>query len=96
MVGPKVAAASAQRALEVLAEEDPAVAAEAAALQQDAGQNGQSPSGRSAAPGLHTHTHAHIRQCLHIGPSNATDSCNQSVKEARCLGWGARCDTPAI
>lgn len=54
MVGPKVAAASAQRALEVLAEEDPAVAAEAAALQQDAAQNGQGPSGRSAAPGVHT------------------------------------------
>lgn len=54
MVGPKVAAASAQRALEVLAEEDPAVAAEAAALQQDAAQNGQGPADRSAAPGLHT------------------------------------------
>ena len=54
MVGPKVAAASAQRALEVLAEEDPAVAAEAAALQQDAAQNGQGPADGGAAPGLHT------------------------------------------
>lgn len=53
MVGPKVAAAAAQRALEVLAEEDPAVAAEAAALdaneqQQADGQPGQD---TSAAPG---------------------------------------------
>lgn len=61
MVGPKVAAASAQRALEVLAEEDPAVAAEAAALQQDAAQNGQGPADCSAAPGLHIkHTTPHI------------------------------------
>ena len=54
MVGPKVAAAAAQRALEVLAEEDPAVAAEAAALQEGEA-NGQAQDGkkaeRSAAPG---------------------------------------------
>ena len=62
MVGPKVAAASAQRALEVLAEEDPAVAAEAAALQQDVAQNGQGSADRSAAPGLHTQ-HSSIYIC---------------------------------
>ena len=54
MVGPKVAAAAAQRALEVLAEEDPVVAAEAAAL-QEADTKGQyqdsSKAERSAAPG---------------------------------------------
>ncbi|KAL3142735.1 hypothetical protein ABBQ38_003035 [Trebouxia sp. C0009 RCD-2024] len=50
MVGPKVAAAAAQRALEVLAEEDPAVAAEAGALHQDTTQDGQPSPDRSAAP----------------------------------------------
>lgn len=50
MVGPKVAAAAAQRALEVLAEEDPAVAAEAAALQQ-ATEDGQASDDHSVAPG---------------------------------------------
>ena len=54
MVGPKVAAAAAQRALEVLAEEDPAVAAEAAALQEgapDAQDRDNKAGGNSAAPG---------------------------------------------
>ena len=63
MVGPKVAAAAAQRALEVLAEEDPAVAAEATALDQTAQQGDQPSDDRSAAPGLHTYTHLHIRYC---------------------------------
>ena len=88
MVGPKVAAASAQRALEVLAEEDPAVAAEAAALQQGAVQNGQGPSGRSAAPGGGTDTqyaHAHICQFLHIGPLNARDPCNH--RSMKLTAW---------
>ena len=52
MVGPKIAAAAAQRALEVLAEEDPAIAAEAAALQQDSPKAAQADADRSAAPGL--------------------------------------------
>lgn len=47
-----MAAAAAQRALEVLAEEDPAVAAEAGALHQDTTQDGQPSPDRSAAPGL--------------------------------------------
>ena len=53
MVGPKVAAAAAQRALEVLAEDDPAVAAEAAAREADEQQqqNGQADQDTSAAPG---------------------------------------------
>lgn len=53
MVGPKVAAAAAQRALEVLAEDDPAVAAEAAALEADEQQqpNGQADQDTSAPPG---------------------------------------------
>ena len=78
MVGPKVAAASAQRALEVLAEEDPAVAAEAAALQQDAAQNGQGPADRSAAPGLHTkHTALHICHSSHVEPLDTSGCCGQ-------------------
>ena len=52
-----MAAAAAQRALEVLAEEAPAVAAEVVAL-QDGASDGQDKEGeadeRSAAPGLHT------------------------------------------
>ena len=52
MVGPKVAAAAAQRALEVLAEEDPAIVAEADALQKDSTQDGQASDDRSAAPGV--------------------------------------------
>ena len=54
MVGPKVAAAAAQRALEVLAEEDPAVAAEAVGLASDAEaaqDKDQAQQDRSAAPG---------------------------------------------
>ena len=53
MVGPKVAAAAAQRALEVLAEEDPAVAAEAAAMDTEGQQrpDGQPEEDTSAAPG---------------------------------------------
>ena len=54
MVGPRVAAAAAARALEVLAEEDPAIAAEAAALESDGQQqqDGHSDQDQSAAPGL--------------------------------------------
>lgn len=66
MVGPKVAAAAAQRALEVLAEEDPAVAAEAGALHQDTAQDGQPSPDRSAAPGLHpTCLLAHMHHAMH-------------------------------
>ncbi len=54
MVGPKVAAAAAQRALEVLAAEDPAVAAEAAALDAAAQDKEQTDQDRSAEPGLHS------------------------------------------
>ena len=54
MVGPKVAAAAAQRALEVLAEEDPAVAAEAAALDAAAQDKEQTDQDRSAEPGVHS------------------------------------------
>lgn len=98
MVGPKVAAASAQRALEVLAEEDPAVAAEAAALQQGAAQNGQGPSGRSAAPGLHMHLTC---TCIHLPPCTywATECYllfQQSLSKARCLGQEGRCATLVI
>ncbi|KAL0051641.1 hypothetical protein WJX82_011053 [Trebouxia sp. C0006] len=50
MVGPKVAAAAAQRALEVLAEEDPAVAAEAAALDAAAQDKEQTDQDHSAEP----------------------------------------------
>ena len=57
MVGPKVAAAAAQRALEVLAEEDPAVAAEAAALEGHSQDKGQADQDRSAAPGQHGIAH---------------------------------------
>ena len=52
MVGPKVAAAAAQRALEVLAEEDPAVAAGAAALGRDP-PAGEQDGAQAAAPGQH-------------------------------------------
>lgn len=73
MVGPKVAAAAAQRALEVLAEEDPAIAAEAADLQQETAQDGQSPPDRSAAPGLHTQCmHAWYTQACNMPPSHAS------------------------
>lgn len=73
MVGPKVAAAAAQRALEVLAEEDPAVAAEASALQQGATQEGQPPPERSAAPGVHLFTCllAYQHHAMHLQPSRA-------------------------
>ena len=62
MVGPKVAAAAAQRALEVLGEEDPAVAAEAAALKQDATTT---PNDRSESPGMHTHRQSCNSALLH-------------------------------
>lgn len=80
VVGPKVAAASAQRALEVLAEEDPAVAAEAAVLQQDAAQTGQAPPDCSAAPGLHTqHPHACICHAFHVEPLDASGYGDQVI-----------------
>lgn len=64
MVGPKVAAAAAQRALEVLAEEDPAVAAEAAALQQ-ATEDGQASDDHSVAPGVNTQHNAGYAWSFH-------------------------------
>ena len=69
MVGPKVAAAAAQRALEVLAEEDPAVAAEAGALQQHTAQDDQASPDRSAAPGLHLFICmlAYMPHAMHLG-----------------------------
>lgn len=52
MVGPKVAAAAAQKALEVLSEEDPAIAAEAAALDANGQQQqNRQPDSNGAAPG---------------------------------------------
>lgn len=53
MVGPKVAAAAAQRALEVLSEGDPAIAAEAASMEADGQQqqDDQMDQDNSAAPG---------------------------------------------
>eukprot|EP00803_Ostreobium_quekettii_P007065 evm.model.scf_1407.2 EVM.evm.TU.scf_1407.2 scf_1407:7799-21268(+) len=53
MVGPKVAAAAAQRALEVLSEEDPAVIKELEAS-VDKGRNGASHHGGGAGPGEDT------------------------------------------
>lgn len=73
MVGPKVAAAAAQRALEVLAEEDPAVAAEAAALGAPSPGEGQADQDRSAAPGQHSLS-GHAQACL------------LSCTEAHCIG----------
>lgn len=68
MVGPKVAAAAAQRALEVLAEEDPAVAAEAAGMESDAGggeDKEQAVQDRSAPPGpVHADVIFNCRPCF--------------------------------
>lgn len=51
LVGPRVAAAAAGRALEVIAEEDPAIAAEAAALEAKGDEQQDSEQERSSDPG---------------------------------------------
>ena len=85
MVGPKIAAAAAQRALEVLAEEDAAAAAEVAqelaaaqagggdAAMLDAAKNGQQPDGVSRA------------RWLGLGTGQFEDLSRKFGKEGICL-----------